>query len=592
MQTKFKSIHLFNLFMLLLLASCGGSKTETPAPKPTAEFSFSPSNPTTNDEITFTATTTNAKTFVWASVPAGVVGNAATLKTKITTAGTYQVSLTATGDGGSIVATKTLTVSSPVLNPAGDFSFSPSNVVAGQPVTFTATAQNAVSFEWSSSPAGLSSTQQNPTATFANAGNYQITLRITGAAGSTPIVVTKTITVASSAPVADFTFSPTTITAGQQVSFTATATNATSFAWSSVPAGFASTQQNPTYTFVNAGTYQVTLVASGAGGNTTVTKAVTVAASSLTAAFRFEPTQPKAGERITFIYTGTGASTYEWSSLPIGFNATTASANYTFNTAGSYTVILTVRDAFGNVQRNTQTVTVATASTGGGTGCQDENKCNLPKCYITKTVLSVAGGTTTGVFEYTTVAGVKVVSKLTLTSSVGVSITNTSLYEYDSQARNTKITTTTQNPFAPATTSVTEHLYNGCQRTRTNNLSSNVLQSYSTYEYDGSGRLVKTLSYNASNQLTGQNIYSNFTAEGQPQNEDQLNSTGAVTAKITTTYQNCQPLRVIGRDAAGNIATDLTGEFFPNRMLSKTTVISNTPAGSVTAVNTYEYQCD
>ncbi len=591
-MNKLNSIYILNLVMLLFLAACGGGTKNEPAPKPTVDFTFSPANPTTNDEITLTATATNAKTFVWSSVPAGISSSQQSFKTKLSSAGTYQVTVTAKGDGGEAVATKTITVSSPVVNPAGDFTFTPTNPVAGQTVSFTAVAQNATGFAWSSSPTGFSATTQNPTYIFANAGAYQVSLVITGAAGSTPITVTKSITVAPPAPSVEFLFTPTSPTVGQAVSFMATVQNATTLAWSSSPAGFSATTPNPTYTFTTAGTYQITLVATGAGGSTTLTRNITVAPSNLTATFKISPEAPKVGEAVTFNYTGTGASSFAWSSSPAGFSSTAQQPTYTFTTAGTYNVTLTVKDAFNNTQ--TQTVAV-NVTAGSSNACADGNPCNLPKCYVSKVTAATSGAgaaTITSVFEYTTVAGSKVVSKLTVTTASTITITTTSTYEYDSQARNTRITTITQNAFTGSTTVITENIFDGCRKIRSNTLQNNALTGYSTYEYDGAGRLVKATNFSAANQRTGQSNYSNFTAEGQAQTEEQLDANNSLTARITTVYQNCQPSRMTARDAAGAVVNESVGEFGANRMLSRFTVTSNAGGFNTTTVATYEYNCE
>ena len=64
-------------------------------------------------------------------------------------------------------------------------------------------------------------------------------------------------------PVAAFNFSPTSPEAGQEVSFTNTSTNATTYEWSSDTGGFSSQAENPKFTFTDAGTFQVTLKARG-----------------------------------------------------------------------------------------------------------------------------------------------------------------------------------------------------------------------------------------------------------------------------------------------------------------------------------------
>lgn len=65
---------------------------------------------------------------------------------------------------------------------------------------------------------------------------------------------------------------------GYQVAFTATVTNATSFAWD-FGDGETSTEQNPTHVYAQSGTYDVSLTVKGDGGEATETAQVTIAAS-------------------------------------------------------------------------------------------------------------------------------------------------------------------------------------------------------------------------------------------------------------------------------------------------------------------------
>ena len=87
-------------------------------------------------------------------------------------------------------------------------------------------------------------------------------------------------------PVANFTATPTTITAGQSVSFTDTSTNnPTSWSWTftgGTPSS--STSQNPTVTYNTAGTYSVTLTATNSAGSDGETKSnyITVNPVSIT----------------------------------------------------------------------------------------------------------------------------------------------------------------------------------------------------------------------------------------------------------------------------------------------------------------------
>ncbi len=83
-------------------------------------------------------------------------------------------------------------------------------------------------------------------------------------------------------PVANFTWSPTTPTVGQQVQFTDTSTGSpTSWSWA-FGDGATSTQRNPIHTYSSAGTYTVTLTATNASGSDTETRQITVSGGTTT----------------------------------------------------------------------------------------------------------------------------------------------------------------------------------------------------------------------------------------------------------------------------------------------------------------------
>lgn len=67
---------------------------------------------------------------------------------------------------------------------------------------------------------------------------------------------------------------------GYQVAFTATATNADTYAWD-FGDGETSTEQNPVYIYTQSGTYSATLTVTGEGGTAAASVDVTIAASEL-----------------------------------------------------------------------------------------------------------------------------------------------------------------------------------------------------------------------------------------------------------------------------------------------------------------------
>src|SRR5216117_2220459 len=120
------------------------------------------------------------------------------------------------------------------------FTYSPSSPQIGQTVSFTGSASGgtqAYSYSWSFGD-GSAGSGSSVTHTYSSAGSSAVTLTVKDS-GSPQQTVTSQKTVAVSSPPptleASFTFSPSSPQAGQQVTFTASATGGTatySYAWS------------------------------------------------------------------------------------------------------------------------------------------------------------------------------------------------------------------------------------------------------------------------------------------------------------------------------------------------------------------------
>ena len=137
-------------------------------------------------------------------------------------------------------------------------------------VPFTdASTESPTSWRWAFGD-GSSSTQRNPTHTYALPGYYTVTLIASNEAGAGS-TATQVLTVSPplpgpNRPTASFTASPDSGSWPLRVSFTDTSTNSpTSWEWSFAD-GSTSTEQNPTHTFATAAYYPVRLVASNADG--------------------------------------------------------------------------------------------------------------------------------------------------------------------------------------------------------------------------------------------------------------------------------------------------------------------------------------
>jgi len=312
----------------------GGGSTTTPV----ANFSGSPTTVNEGQSVSFTDLSTNSPTSWSWSFPGGTPSSSTSQNPTITynTAGTYNVSLTATNSAGSDGETKTnyITVQVPGItycsSQGNNYSYEYigrvrvadlDNSSAGSNYTdytnYTAhlTAGNSASVILT--PVFPSSTYteywkiwidynadgdftDSGEEVFSSSGTSQVSGSFTvpsGASGVTRMRVTMKYNAAPTScetfsygevedytvdisgvvvvpPVANFTGSPTTVYEGQSVSFTDTSTNnPTSWSWS-FPGGTpsSSTSQNPTVTYNTAGTYNVSLTATNSAGSDGETK--------------------------------------------------------------------------------------------------------------------------------------------------------------------------------------------------------------------------------------------------------------------------------------------------------------------------------
>ncbi|MBB6461992.1 PKD domain-containing protein [Flammeovirga kamogawensis] len=126
------------------------------------------------------------------------------------------------------------------------------------------------------------STEQNPTHVYQDAGVYTVTLAVTNADGTSELVMEDYITVTEvPIPTAGFTFAIADLNTPKVIQFTDTSTDGpTTWAWD-FGDGNSSTEQNPIYTYAEAGTYTVELTSGNDLGETKATLPVVVTSSTL-----------------------------------------------------------------------------------------------------------------------------------------------------------------------------------------------------------------------------------------------------------------------------------------------------------------------
>lgn len=248
--------------------------TGTPA-APVANFSGTPTSGTEPLTVAFTDLSTGSITSWSWTFGDGGTSTTQNPSYQYTAAGTYNVTLTVTGPGGSDGETKNgyITVN-PCTPPTAGFVGSPTSGNYPLNVNFTNQSTGAASYSWTFGDGGTS-TSANPSHTYTSAGTYTVTLTAINTCGSDQMVRTNYITITTppcDPPVANFSGSPTSGDYPLNVTFTDLSTfSPTSWSWTFGDGG-SSTAQNPSHTYTAAGNYTVSLTATNSCGSDGETK--------------------------------------------------------------------------------------------------------------------------------------------------------------------------------------------------------------------------------------------------------------------------------------------------------------------------------
>jgi PKD repeat protein len=151
-------------------------------PPPVADFAASATIIYEGDSVTFTDLSTNGPNSLDWSFDGGIPATSTQQNPTVTynTAGTYDVSLTATNICGSDTETKVdyITVQVQGQPPTADFTFTTNNLTAYFTDTSTDPDGTIVAWDWDFGD-GNTSTEQNPIHTYAADGTYTVTLTVT-----------------------------------------------------------------------------------------------------------------------------------------------------------------------------------------------------------------------------------------------------------------------------------------------------------------------------------------------------------------------------------------------------------------------------
>lgn len=333
----------------LVATNAGGSFTElkeqfiTVNPIGTSDFSYT----TDGSTVSFMNNSQNANSYFW-NFGDGNESSEMNPTHTYAESGEYTVTLVAENDCQNGESEQLVFIS---LTPVASFSSSSNEICPGESITFNDTSNaNPTSWSWTF-PGGTpsTSTEQNPTVTYAVAGTYDVTLVATNAQGSGETIAAN-YAVVQALPVASMEY----VIDGLNVSFTSTATNTLENTWNFGDGNNASLP-NPTHTYSEEGIYQVSLLASGNCGEDTVVEEINLYTQP-TSDITSDVSQICVMNQVAFMSNASSNTTsYLWT-FEGGTPSTSTEANptVTYNTAGTFDVTLVVSNPGGS---NTQTWT-------------------------------------------------------------------------------------------------------------------------------------------------------------------------------------------------------------------------------------------
>ncbi len=317
-------------------------KTVNVFSKPKATFSVS--NNCLGVSTSFNNSSSGASVYQWTFGDANT-STATNPTNTYATAGTYTVKLKITSTNGCLDST-TNTVT---IHPKPVADFSAANVCNGFTSTFTNNSTGASTYSWDFGN-GNTSTTASPTYTYPTAGTYNVTLTATTSNGCTH-AVTKSYTVNVS-PKANFSGSN--VCLGSSITFSNSSTGAATNSWNFGDAT-TSTAAAPTKTYATSGNFTVKLVVTNTFGcKDSTTKSVTIFAKPVPA---FTANNQCLGTAVSFTNQSTGATSTIWV-FGDGKSSAANSPNYTYATAGTYTVKLITTSVNGCKDSLSKTVTV------------------------------------------------------------------------------------------------------------------------------------------------------------------------------------------------------------------------------------------
>ena len=323
----------------------------------------------TNNSFVFNNTTTGATSYSWIFGDGGV----STLlnPTKVySTPNAYTVKLIATGNNGCKDSlTQNISV---IAKPIPSFTINnAAQCVNENNFTFNNTSVGGNVYNWSFGD-GTTSTLSSPTKVYTVANTYNVTLRVSNAAGCIDSVTTL-VTVHPKPNIAFTVNGGTACLTNPSVSFINNSTGAINYTWY-FGDGSSQIANNPTKVYPAVGTYNVKLVgSSNFSCKDSITQPITIGVKPQ-ASFALNATTVCLGSSFVFTNTSTGAIASEFWDFGDGTVSSTPTPIKAYNTVGIYVVKLIVTGVNGCKDSLTQNLNVIVKPTvsftiNGGGSC-------------------------------------------------------------------------------------------------------------------------------------------------------------------------------------------------------------------------------
>ncbi len=342
------------ILFLILAVMLSGIVTIAGASAPVASFTTNVTSGSNPLSVQFIDTSTNTPTRWFWSFGDGGVSEESDPTHAYTIDGVYTVTLTVTNADGSHSITRANYITSlkSVAPPVAGFVSTGATGSNPLSVKFVDASTNSpTSWVWSFGDGG-SSIEQNPTHVYTTKGAFTVTMTATNSGGSNTVTKDAYVTVSqdSVAPTASFVATTTSGLTPLTVKFVDTSINGpTSWVWT-FGDGNSEFVQNPTHTYTTEGTYTVTLTATNSIGSSTATKLDYISAEldEPIASFTADVTSGTAPLIVQFNDTSKNApTTWTWN---FGDDTTSNVRDplHKFTSAGSYSIILAVRNSVGS----------------------------------------------------------------------------------------------------------------------------------------------------------------------------------------------------------------------------------------------------